>query len=163
MKGLILVFHLRLLRCIPVFNYLRRCDIPLREIRRSEGMAVSCIFLLIALWNWFSRSSLNCNRVWGQMVSTDSNRWVKIMAQAKSKLFWWNISSGGGIWKLFIDLGGLLRIVSESEPKGQPVLWLCLSGRFAHKLFFNCSSPFSLIKFLLLQVISLYLHINIAF
>lgn len=92
-ERILVAFHLRLLRCIPVFNYLRRCDIPLREIRRSEGMAVSCIFLLIALWNWFSRNSLNCNRVWGQTVTTDSNHWVKIIPQTNNNMFWWNKSS----------------------------------------------------------------------
>lgn len=93
-ERILVAFHLRLLRCIPVFNYLRRCDIPLREFRRSEGMAISCISLLIALWNWFSRNSLNCNRDWGQTVTTDSNHWVKIIPQTNNKKFWWNKSSG---------------------------------------------------------------------
>lgn len=93
-ERILVAFHLRLLRCIPVFNYLRRCDIPLREIGRSEGMAVSCISLLIALWNWFSRNSLNCSRDWGQTVTTDSNHWVKIIPQTNNKKFWWNKSSG---------------------------------------------------------------------
>lgn len=63
------------------------------ESKRSEGMTVLCIFLLIALWNCFSRNSLNCNRVWGQTVTTDSNHWVKIIPQNNNKMFWWNKSS----------------------------------------------------------------------
>lgn len=89
-KRVFVVFHLRLLMCIPVFNYLRRCDIPLRESRRSEVMAVSCLCLLIVLWNWFSRNSLNCKRVWGQTVTTASNHWVKIVMQSNNEKLWWN-------------------------------------------------------------------------
>lgn len=56
-------------------------------------MTVLCIFLLIALWNGFSRNSLNCNRVWGQTVTTDSNHWVKIIPQNNNKMFCWNKGS----------------------------------------------------------------------
>lgn len=133
-ERILVAFHLRLLRCIPVFSYLRRCDIPLRKIRKSEGITVLCISLLIVFWKQFSRNNLYCNMVCGQTVTRDRNQQVKIIGQANNRMLSWNTSAEE--WHLsavWVDLWSLLRIVSESEPESQPVFWLCLCMPFMCK------------------------------